>query len=398
MNTGWAGFHKSLTTGDHILSGFIGTIAFTAILLLSPSPLRHAFYKTFLIGHQLLAALALGAVWIHLKADEYKYELAIIKTTLAIWAAERGIRLIRILWGNVGRGGTTAEVEVLPGEVVRVTVQMARPWTFKTGAHAYLYMPGIGWWTSHPFSIAWSSEAEPFPNKNKDLVLSDIEKGFDIDVMSSPSAASSNVDLPIRSGSQTISFIIRSRTGFTEKLFRKADAAPNGRFTSQCFLEGPYGHQTLRSYGTVLLFAAGVGITHQVPHVRDLVHGHANGTVAARKIVLIWVIQKPEHLEWIRPWMTIILSMPKRRDVLKIMLFVTRPKNTKEMHSPSASVQMYPGKPNIPALVDQEVTNAVGAVGVSVCGVGGLADDVRRACRKWIGTVNLDFFEESFSW
>ena len=169
-------------------------------------------------------------------------------------------------------------------------------------------------------------------------------------------------------------------------------------FISRCFLEGPYGHQTLHSYGTVLLFAAGVGITHQVPHVRDLVTGHTNGTVAARKVVLVWIVQKPEHLEWIREWMTTILALPRRREVLKIMLFVTRPKNTKEIHSPSSSVQMYPGKPNIQALVDQEVAGATGAVGVSVCGVGGLADDVRQSCRKWIGRVNIDFSEESFSW
>jgi hypothetical protein len=216
--------------------------------------------------------------------------------------------------------------------------------------------------------------------------------------MSLSATSASTTDVLAKSGPQTISFIIRSRTGFTEKLYRKADAAPSGRFTSKCFLEGPYSHQTLHSYGTVLLFAAGVGVTHQVPHIRDLVTGHANGTVAARKVVLVWIIQKPEHLEWIRPWMTTILSIPRRKEVLKILLFVTRPKNAKEIHSPSSSVQMYPGKPNIPALVDQEIRGAIGAVGVSVCGVGGFADEVRKSCRKWMGRVNVDFFEESFSW
>jgi predicted ferric reductase len=290
-----------------------------------------------------------------------------------------------LIYGNFGRGGTTAEVEALPGEAVRVTVKMARPWQFKTGAHAYLYMPGIGWWTSHPFSIAWSDEVE---GVTQNRLAIDPEKGFDM-------GASSEV---LGTGEQTMSFIIRARTGFTEKLWRKAERTANGRFTSKCFVEGPYGHQTLHSYGTVLLFAAGVGITHQVPHVRDLVTGYSNGTVAARKVVLIWIIQSPEHLEWIRPWMTAILSLPRRREVLKILLFVTRPRSTKEIHSPSSSVQMFPGKPNIQALVDQEVETAIGAIGVSVCGVGALADDVRKSCRSWMTKVNLDFSEESFSW
>lgn len=195
----------------------------------------------------------------------------------------------------------------------------------------------------------------------------------------------------------TISFIARRRTGFTDKLYRKAVRA-GGSFTTIAYAEGPYGHQTLHSYGTVLLFATGVGITHQVPHVRDLVVGYVNGTVAARRIVLCWIIQSPEHLEWIRPWMTNILEIPRRREVLKILLYVTRPRNSKELHSPSSSVQMFPGRPNTRAIVDVEVENAIGAVGVSVCGVGALADDVRMATRRWMGKRAVEFQEESFSW
>ncbi len=154
----------------------------------------------------------------------------------------------------------------------------------------------------------------------------------------------------------------------------------------------------MHSYGTVMLFAGGVGITHQVPHVRDLVAGYSSGSVAARKIVLVWIIQSPEHLEWIRPWMTSILAMDKRRDCLRIMLFVSRPRSTKEIHSPSATVQMFPGRPNIETLIDMEMENQVGAMGVSVCGAGALSDDVRAACRARQHKGNLDFVEEAFSW
>ena len=53
------------------------------------------------------------------------------------------------------------------------------------------------------------------------------------------------------------------------------------------------GHHNLDSYGTVMLFAAGIGITHQVPYVRSLVTGYANNTVACRKLTLVWIIQSP---------------------------------------------------------------------------------------------------------
>ncbi|KAI7515284.1 ferric reductase like transmembrane component, partial [Hortaea werneckii] len=197
---------------------------------------------------------------------------------------------------------------------------------------------------------------------------------------------------------QSMSLIVRRRTGFTDKMFKKAERSPAGKFITTAFVEGPYGEQCLQSYGTVMLFAAGVGITHQVPHVRDLVNAYADGTCATRKVVLVWIIQSPEHLEWIRPWMTQILGMDKRRDILKILLFVTRPRSTKEIHSPSSSVQMFPGKPDVGALIDKEQAAQIGAMAVSVCGTGGLADDVRRATRQRCHATEMDFFEEAFSW
>jgi len=147
-----------------------------------------------------------------------------------------------------------------------------------------------------------------------------------------------------------------------------------------------------------MLIAGGVGITNLVPHVRSLVSGYSSGTIAVRKIILVWIIQSPEHLEWIRPWMTSILAMDKRRECLRIMLFVSRPRSTKEIHSPSATVQMFPGRPNIETLLDLEVESRVGAMGVAVCGSGALSDDVRRAVRSRQSHGNIDFVEEAFSW
>jgi NAD(P)H-flavin reductase len=197
----------------------------------------------------------------------------------------------------------------------------------------------------------------------------------------------------------SMSFVIRARTGMTNTLYQRAAASPEGRLITTCFVEGPYGGEhRLHSYGTVMLFAGGVGISHAVPHVRDLVAGFANGTVATRKVVLVWVIQSPEHLEWIRPWMTEILAMDRRREVLRIMLFVSRPRSTKEIHSPSSTVQMFPGRPNIETLLTMEMEQQVGALGVSVCGPGALTDEVRQAVRRRQYHGTIDYDEEAFSW
>ena len=301
-----------------------------------------------------------------------------------------------IIYRNIGSGGTQAIIESLPGDAIRITIQMARPWTFRPGQYMFVTVPSVGLWTSHPFSLAWSSDSEE--------ETLDPEKGLApsrTDVLALPRAS--------------MSAIIRKRDGFTHLMFKKAEQS-SGRFVSNALVEGPYGGQhSLHSYGTVLLFAGGVGITHQLPYVRDLIVGFANGTVSARRILLVWIIQSPEHLEWIRPWsrsyfltdtyygviltiiVTTILALDRRRDILRIQLFVTRPRSTKEIHSPSSTVQMFPGRPNVETLVELESDNQVGAMAVSVCGPGNLADDVRRAVRKQQGR-NVDFVEESFSW
>ena len=376
--SGWTkgmyGIKMGLMSSPLLQTGMVGTGAFILLLCHSPSVIRHAFYETFLGIHIFLAIAAVVGVWMHCHGMR---EQGYVMAAVVLWIIERSFRLINLVRRNVGNGGTQAEVEALPGDAVRVTLRVAKPWKFAPGQHVYMYMPRIGGTTSHPFSLAWSEEEEEW----------DSEKALPVSRQDAFGTRRTNMSL-----------IIRRRTGFTDTLFKKAEMSPNGKFTTRTFVEGPYGEQSFASYGTVMLFAAGVGITHSVPHIRDLVAGYANGTHATRKVTLVWIIQSPEHLEWIRPWMTQILGMEKRRDILRILLFVTRPRSTKEIHSPSSSVQMFPGKPDVGALIQKEQEKQVGAMAVSVCGTGGLADDVRCAVRGRCHETEIDIFEEAFSW
>ncbi|RYP84197.1 hypothetical protein DL770_005239 [Monosporascus sp. CRB-9-2] len=376
IDKGWAAAFKTSYTVPFMLVGFISVCAFVAILFQAASIARHAYYEFFKILHILLAIVAFVGLWYHLGMeglDAIKWLVPVIP----IWAGDRFLRFARVVYRNVGNGGNKTVVEALPGNSVRVTVTMARPWTFRPGQHAYLYMPTISFWQSHPFSVAWSEEAES---------------------LSSDKLAMNRQDV-LAMQKTSMSFIIRGRTGMTNTLYQRAAASNEGRMTTTCWVEGPYGGEhRMHSYGSVMLFAGGVGITHAVPHVRDLVAGYANGTVASRKVVLVWIIQSPEHLEWIRPWMTEILAMEKRREVLRIMLFISRPRSTKEIHSPSSTVQMFPGRPNIETLLAMETEQQVGAMGVTVCGPGALSDEVRQAVRRRQNYQSIDFIEEAFSW
>ncbi|KAL2868246.1 ferric reductase family protein [Aspergillus lucknowensis] len=372
---GWSGAASSFAHSDFIRSGLIAACAFTALMVHSPSAIRHAFYETFLHLHIAIVIVSFVFLWVHLDGRNAQNFLL---ASIILWALERTARLVIIVYRNIGRGSTTAVVEALPGDAMRITLKLSRPWTFEPGQHLYLYIPAIGWWMSHPFSVGWS-DVEDVMGNEKSLPISHR------DVLGPQKT--------------TVSLLIRRRTGFTDKLFQRAVSAVDCRVSLTAFAEGPYGSiHSMDSYGSVLLFAGGVGITHLVPFTRHLVQGFADGTVAARRVTLVWIIQSPEHLEWIRPWMTSILAMNRRREVLRIMLFITRPRNTKEIQSPSATVQMFPGRPNIDTLVGIEVENQVGAMGVLVCGSGSLSDDVRRVCRRRQDRTQIDFVEESFTW
>lgn len=170
--------------------------------------------------HIALVILVIIGIWYHLNLSHLP-QITLLYGVIAIWCAERATRILKVVYRNMGANGSCALVEALPGNACRVTVNMARPWHFKPGQHAYIYMPSVGMWQSHPFSVAWCEEGAESSMGEDKLVMN----RQDIQEVSKTS----------------ISFVIRERTGFTGKLWRKAEASPEGRFTTKCYAEGPYG-------------------------------------------------------------------------------------------------------------------------------------------------------------
>ena len=388
---GMKGISEHIQESPFLAYGLLGTVALSIIMLQAPSIIRHAFYESFLHIHQLLAIATIVGVKVHCRIGVLPGE-SYIDWVIAIWVLERSARLFRIIYRNISmRRFSKVTVEALPGkgvEACRVTIELVRPWKYRPGTHTYLYLPTISFWMNHPFSIAWSDERQtPYltPQLEKLSTKSDVES-----VMS---------ELPTRTSTH-ISLIVAKRTGMTATLFNKARASPNGVLTTYGLVEGPYGGiDRLHSYGTVILFAAGVGITHQIGHVRDLLQGQRAGTVATQKVVLCWSVKNTETLEWIRPWMDEILQMSNRKQVLKILLFVTQPRSAREVVSRSETVLMFPGRCNPAVLLSKELPNRVGATVVTVCGPGAFGDQVRSAVRGVIGEgATVDFVEESFTW
>ena len=128
------------------------------------------------------------------------------------------------MWRNCGKQRTTAAVEVLPGGVARVDVAVSRAWKFRPGQYMYLYLPCLGLWTSHPFTVAWTSTGTDKMNLNEKQDSSD-----------------SFVTLPGGSQTTTMSVLIKGQDGFTKQLLRKVEESPDGRLQAMALAEGPFG-------------------------------------------------------------------------------------------------------------------------------------------------------------
>ncbi|KAH8907833.1 putative FAD binding protein [Coniochaeta sp. PMI_546] len=380
---GWDSVVEKLLHNLFIASGTAGTICMVILAILASGPIRHAFYETFLTAHITLAFVIFACTLVHCISPQIPGGLPQLPWIIGIfllWLAERLVRIIRLVYCNWSeRGYTQALVEAMPGEVSRVTMDLPRYVDIKPGSHAYIRFAGVSWWENHPFSIAWVKHH----STGSLLPIDEKQPAGKEKVMKT-----------------TVSFIIGAQTGMTRKLYNTALKANQPSIRMRAAFEGPYaGHHCLDSYGHVVLIAGATGITHQLSYLKPLIEGFDNGIVSTRRITLVWIVRDQEALTWCQPWFNEVLNLPKRKDILQVNLFVTRPSSQNDIVSQSRSVRMFPGRPNIRMLLRKEIHEQLGAMCVTVCGPGSLADDVRAATRdvQNEGTV-VDFLEESFSW
>jgi predicted ferric reductase len=376
--------HK-INTDPFIGWGMVSTVAMILILTLSPSPLRHAFYETFLNLHIILVVVTLAGIWIHCDLEQLP-QFPYLKVIVALWVGDRGGRLARILHYNYSaKHWTNATVVALPGDACRVTLHLPKRVHINPGSHAYLRFASVRPWETHPFSIAWVEH-------NQRAVATP-------DSLPTTEKPPSVLSMPTRDTQTSVSFVIHAQTGLTRTLYDAALAASPGRLRTRACFEGPYGgHHSLASYGHVILFAGSSGITHQIPYISSLLQSYAQGTCATRKLTFIWIVRDLDHLEWVRPWFNTLLALPGRREFLTIKLFVTRPKCPSDVISASQTVQMFPGRPDVRTIIETELEMKCGAACVTVCGPGSLADSVREVVRECQTASNVDFIEESFTW
>lgn len=393
IHEGWDVFRNSLKV-PYVHYGLTAAIALTIVLLQSWKPIRSLAYEVFHYLHVSLVIIAFSFIWLHLKGHYQRYYLL---TAVVLWGLSRAFRFVNILYRSlgVGRDSCVAYVEQTSADAVRVTLLLSRPWTFRPGQSLYLNIPQISFWASHPFSIAWAD------------VRSQLRE--DIEVGEKSSSPTNQGSPPQGANQQALYLIIRRRSGMTNSLFRRIEANSGRHMKFRAFVEGPYGVTESPSpseYGSVLLFAAGVGITHQLSFVKQIIKDCALGESVLNRVHLVWVIPTIDAVEWIQPWLPTLLDeyehLSNTPVALRISLFVTRHDGgrgaTKSRDYPQFTDVTF-ARPNISALISEEAEHRQGRMFVSVCANGSMADDVRANVRRLLRKrVNVDFHEEGFGW
>lgn len=81
--------------------------------------------------------------------------------------------------------------------------------------------------------------------------------------------------------------LVSPKNGFTRKLLQYARPYSEDSADSDyriAWFSGPHGRpMDLGQYGSVIMFATGLGIAAQLPHLKDLIKGYSNASVRTRR-------------------------------------------------------------------------------------------------------------------
>ncbi|QRV87582.1 Ferric reductase like transmembrane component [Ceratobasidium sp. AG-Ba] len=397
------GMHGRFTLDDvDMRFGVVAMTAFTLATLLSLRPIRNMAYEVFLICHIILVAMYLIFGLFHVPEVKYRFWPA-----LAIWALDRALRALRLiilnkLWLSIFPLGHVVEeaiVEQVSSDTVRLTVRRDIKWT--SGQHAFIIAPSVAAlpFEAHPFTIAscYVPTTSPKESNKHDLV-----------------------------------FIIRARDGFTGRLLEASKA----RTTIPVYVDGPYGEPpSLSHYSTCVFFSGGSGISYTLPLFVDLINQVRTGKAAARRALFVWTVRDRSHVEWVSRILYAALQDCPSALQLDVRIHVTQPgvpvlvqdKGSSESSTPIeakpspfehkdkstvslesfTSAKVITGRPDISALLSEELESAIGQVSVDVSGPASLAEGVRDAlvaCELATpsavlrGTPRTTLHVETFGW
>ncbi|KAK6331412.1 hypothetical protein TWF730_004493 [Orbilia blumenaviensis] len=236
------------------------TLALWMIILASFYLLKVIRYEVFYVMHIVLFPLTFIACILH---NHFSY--GPIGAAFILYFIDRAVRYNRVFWHNRYSDKLKAKVQLTQDGMTIVKVPRGNL-MWRPGTHAFLCMPGIRYFESHPFTIA--------------------SVGDDIDT---------------EGGKKTVDFIIKPEDGFTKAMNWEARKLAENKTSEvrelRAILDGPYGAlPNFNDYDNLLLYASGSGITFILPIALSAVR-----KARVRHLEFIWSTKKAMSYENIRP-------------------------------------------------------------------------------------------------
>lgn len=238
------------------------------MVLTSLRPLRSLAYEVFVVQHVVAAIFFLWVVYIHVPASaRYNVWFAI-----AALCFDRAFRLGMLVWQNVKfrtpspsrcrggqRFGHQTQMAAVGDAITVLTIKDVH-FRWRAGQHLYLWLPRVGAFETHPFTIASAHQ------------------------------------MPETCVCNSIQLVIRAHSGFSKRLHayaKKVEAAAassssssgskNKKQTLTAWVAGPYGRPPRWDiFETLVLISASTGASFTLPILESVLD--SKGTICTKRI------------------------------------------------------------------------------------------------------------------
>ncbi|KAF7912184.1 uncharacterized protein EAF01_001205 [Botrytis porri] len=353
-------------TNPCIYLGLSALFTYKSLYVTSLASFRQRWYEVFLGLHVVLQAGALVILYFHHRGTR-----TYVGWALTIFLVDRLV--YRLCAKSIM---AEAKVSICPdNETLLLTFNLPKSTTT-------IFFQTLG----HSISSGWNATDHVF------LTIPSLGRSHAL--QAHPFTIASPAPLP-SSKTSNLTLLIRARSGFSADLLRAAQV----KNTLKCRLDGPYGSSHARSLledsDLAILVAGGSGIAVTWPIIHHLLNISSDGedpetgartTRRRQRIVMIWIIHKSAHLEWI--------DEKEREELVRKGVEIVIPGATTEV-----------GRPDLDGLMEGIVCGSSKEIekrqkiGVVVSGPDGLNRTVNNKCANLIREGrDLEVTIEKFGW
>ncbi|KAI8290510.1 hypothetical protein K4K60_005337 [Colletotrichum sp. SAR11_57] len=237
-------------------------------------PVRGMAYEVFVVQHVLSAVIFIWLVYVHIPVYARQY----LWFTVALICFDRLARWALLAWQNtrprlgksssssckgMKRIGHEVQVRAVGSSTTVLTIKDVH-FSWKAGQHLYLWLPRVGPFEAHPYTIACAHQ------------------------------------LPETCICNSIQLVVRSHGGFSQRLHKFAERMTGSgrkKDTLTGFVLGPFGAPPRWDiYETMVLISASTGASFTLPILESIVHSRRR--ICTTRVDFILMARQGEEIEF----------------------------------------------------------------------------------------------------